>query len=80
MGNGAYTAKWYSKFQHSLYTGKLPMPDGSESLNMKSVQQMVPPKCEVKKNSNGDVVPVNEKEYVANGCINLWDKIGRAHV
>ena len=56
------------------------MPDGSESLNMKSVQQMVPPKCEVKKNSNGDVVPVNEKEYVANGCINLWDKIGRAHV
>ena len=21
MGNGAYSAKWYSKFQHSLYTG-----------------------------------------------------------
>jgi len=75
MGNGAYTAKWYSKFQHSLYTGKLPLPDGSESLNMKSVQRMVPPKCEVKKNSNGDVVPVNEKEYVANGCTNSFDSL-----
>ena len=73
MGNGAYSAKWYSKFQHNLYTGKLPLPDGSGLLDMESVQQMFPPKCEVREDSNGNVVPANNQKYVANGCTNSFD-------
>ena len=71
MGNGAYSAKWYAKFKYDLYTGGLPLPNDGGNLDMTFVNEMVPLKCELMKNSTGDIVPKNPETYRSNGCFDV---------
>lgn len=69
MGNGAYSAKFYAKFKYDLYTGGLPLPNDG-NLDMTFINEMVPLKCELTKNSAGNIVPKNPETYRSNGCFN----------